>query len=803
MVGKREEIEWAKQYWNSANYIAAASIYLKDNFLLEKPLKPEHIKDYLLGHWGTCPGINFAYTHLNLLAYKNNQKILLVCGPGHGFAAVLANLFLENSLERYYSQMKRNKEGLKNVIKAFSWPSSGFPSHINPGTPGAIHEGGELGYALGTAFGAAFDNPDLIVAAIVGDGEAETGPTATAWHSNKFLSPRTDGAVLPILHLNKYKINSPTVYGTMNDAELKALFTGYGYEPIFVGESHEEMINAMNNSYKKIKAIQHSAREGKDVKKPRWPMIILQTRKGWTGVKELNGEVIEGNYLSHQVPIKDVKENRKSLIALEKWLRSYNVNKLFPDGNISNDTLSYVPMGELRIGSNPHAIGGNFYKPLALPKAEEAGLKIKSRGNDLNESTPALGKYLERVMSLNIHNKNFRIFSPDELESNRMQDILNVTGRASVWSEDKFDIKNCKLSDNGKVMEMLSEHTLQSWMQGYVLTGRHAFFPSYEAFLPIVDSMISQYLKFIKTSTEYVWRKPIPSVNYLMTSVCWRQDHNGFSHQNPGFINTLLNKAKEEDLIRIYLPADVNSLIVASEKVLKSTNKVNVIVADKRPIRQWLSYEEALKQSDKGMSIWKFASDDNPDVILASSGDYQTQEALATIAMLKKDIPEIKIRYVNVSELNALGVKEFYPNGIEENEFKEIFTEDKHVIFNFHGYPGAIKQLLFDRPNTLRFHVYGYIESGTTTTPFDMLVRNKVSRYDLAIRLVRHSAKTNPIVAKKQYELIAKYKKKLDEHKEYILKVGIDPAEVSNWTWHDIKPIVVSNKPIPKKKKKK
>ncbi|MEK6926957.1 MAG: phosphoketolase family protein [Nanoarchaeota archaeon] len=802
MVIRREEVDWAKRYWNSANYIAAASIYLKDNFLMEKPLKPEHIKDYLLGHWGTCPGINFAYTHLNLLASKNNQQILLVCGPGHGFAAILANLFLENSLERYYSQMKRNGAGLKNVIKAFSWPSSGFPSHINPGTPGAIHEGGELGYALGTAFGAAFDNPDLIVAVIVGDGEAETGPTATAWHSNKFLSPKTDGAVLPILHLNKYKINSPTIYGTMDDSELKELFKGYGYEPIFVGESHEEMINAMNNCYKKIKMIQNLAREGKEVRKPRWPMIILQTRKGWTGVKELNGEMIEGNYLSHQVPIKDVKENRKSLIALEKWLRSYNPGKLFPNGELSDEIFSFIPTNEFRIGSNPHAIGGNFYKPLILPKVEDLNLKIKSRGNDLNESTPALGKYLRRVMELNIQNKNFRIFSPDELESNRMHEILEVTGRAGVWSEDKSDIKNCKISDEGKVMEMLSEHTLQSWMQGYVLTGRHVFFPSYEAFLPIVDSMISQYLKFIKTSEEYIWRKPIPSVNYLMTSVCWRQDHNGFSHQNPGFINTLLNKAREEELIRIYLPADVNSLMVTAEKVLKSNNKVNVIVADKRPIRQWLSYEEALKQDKKGASIWKFASDDNPDVILASSGDYQTQEALATIAMLKKDIPEIKLRFVNVSELNVLGVKEFYPNGLEENDFKELFSEDKHVIFNFHGYPGAIKQLLFDRPNTLRFHVYGYIESGTTTTPFDMLVRNKVSRYDLAIRLVRHAAKTNLAVAKVQYELIAKYRKKREEHREWILKNGIDPKEINDWKWEDSKPIAVSKKLVTKKKRK-
>jgi xylulose-5-phosphate/fructose-6-phosphate phosphoketolase len=781
LVLSKQELDWAQKYWTAANYLAAASIYLKDNFLVEEPLKPSHIKDSLLGHWGTCPGINFIYTHLNIMIVKHEQPVLLLTGPGHGFAAILANNFLEGSLQPYYSQLTHDKAGMGNLIKMFCWPE-GFPSHLNPGVPGCIHEGGELGYSLGTAFGAVLDNPDLIAACIVGDGEAETGPTATAWHSTKWLNPKIDGAVLPIVHINGFKISNPTVYGTMSDAELKSLFIGYGYEPLFVGPDHKEMGEAIENAYQRIKRIQNTARSGKPIARPKWPVILLRTPKGWTGVKMHEGHKVEGSFRSHQVPAKDCQTNHESLKEVEKWLKSYKPHDIFPGGKIPADLLDYVPMGDLRIGSNPNALGGNMRIPLTLPDPHRLEIKLDRPGSVHGASTPTIGQYLKHVLILNADKHNFRIFSPDELASNKLDAVLDITDKVYVWPTE--DAKDAKIGQTGRVMEMLSEHTLQSWFQGYNLTGRHGIFPSYEAFLPIVDSMVSQYIKFIELSEQRKWRTPVPSLNYILTSVCWRQDHNGFSHQNPGFVSTLLNKAREEHNIRLYFPADANMALAMMDHSLRSTNRVNVIVADKQLIRQWRTYEQAVEQCLTGAAVWDFASAQNPDVVLAACGDYATQEALATIMMLRHQVPELRVQFVNVSELNSLGVNPFYPNAMDEATFNMLFPLDRKVVFTFHGYPGAVKQILFDRPRNDRFHVYGYIEKGTTTTPFDMFIRNNVSRYHLAMRLIRHGARVNPQVAAKAELLVATYESKILEHKAYILRHGSDPEGVHGWKWH-------------------
>ncbi len=768
MAISKEELSWAVRHWTASNYIAAASIYLKDNFLLERPLAVEDIKDKLVGHWGSCPGINFIYTHLNLLSKKTNQSILPILGPGHGFAAVIANAFIDGTLTKYYNQYSNDREGLGKTIKAFCWPG-GFPSHANPGFPGIIYEGGELGYSLSTAYGAALDNPDLLVAVIVGDGEAETGPIATAWHSNKFLNPKKDGAVLPILHLNGFKINSPTIFGTMSNNELKSLFTGYGYDVRFVGENHKQMYQTLEWAYNNILKIKKSK-----ISKPKWPLIILKTRKGWTGPKkDAEGNTLEGSYRSHQVPVKDVKTNPSSLKILENWLKSYRPQTLFEDGKIPETLQKYLP--ENRLCDNPHAIGGDFMKSLDLPNPRDYEVLFDNKGNKTESGSVPLGNYLKDIFKLN---DNFRIFSPDELESNKLGAVLEQTKRTYIWpTNDKMQ------SPDGKVMEMLSEHTLQGWYQGYALTGRHGLYPCYESFLPIIDSMVAQHLKFLKASKDYEWRKPIPSLNYLLTSVCWRQDHNGFSHQNPGFINVVLNKATEEQLVRIYLPPDANSLLAITDKVLQSTNKVNLIVSDKQPIKQWLSYDEAYEQSKIGASIWKFASDNNPDVVLAAAGDYQTEEMMAAIKLLKQYVPNLKVRMVNISELNILGSAEIYPDSLNDIDFNYLFTNNRDVIFSFHGYPETIKQLLFDRENTKRFHVYGYIEKGTTTTPFDMLVRNNISRYHIAIRAVKHASKRNFWVRLKSKELIAMFESKIKEHQDYIKEHDKDPEEIVNWTW--------------------
>ncbi len=772
-----QELAWAERHWRASNYIAAAAVYLKANFFLERPLKSADIKESLLGHWGTCPGINFVYTHLDLLVSRHKQSTLLLTGPGHGFAAILANQFLEGTLAEYYAEYARDRAGMGNLIKAFCWPM-GFPSHLNPMIPGCIHEGGELGYALATAFGAAFDNPDLLVVAIIGDGEAETGPTATAWHSIKFLDPKSSGAVLPILHLNRYKISSPTIFGTMTDGELTALFTGYGYEPRVVGPDHKEMAHAMEWAYARIRDIQDAARKGKPAARPKWPMLIAETPKGWTGIKSVDGKRVEGSYRSHQVPAADVKTNPESLAALERWLKSYHPHELFPQGEVAPDVLTYVPKGDLRIGNNPHGIGGKLRAPLRMPDIAALETPIDGRGKKTASSMEAAGALLRDVCKGNPD--TFRIMSPDELASNKLDAVLQATGRAYAWPHDKDDDT---LHPDGRVMEMLSEHTLQAWMQGYVLTGRHALFPSYEAFVPIVDSMVSQYLKFIELSSECSWRPPVSGLNYILTSVCWRQDHNGFSHQNPGFINMLLNKAKEEQLVRIYLPADANLTLAVLDHALRSTNRVNAIIADKRPIKQWLSLKEAVEQCKAGASVWQFASQENPDVVLAAAGDYQTQESLAAIQLLRDLVPDLKARFVNVSELNVLGVRHFFPNGLDDLAFNALFPEERNVVFSFHGYPGAIKQLLFDRKRNERFHIYGYIEKGTTTTPFDMLVRNNVSRYHLAKRAILHAAAVNPKVAANAHLFTTMLESMTLEHRAYILEHGADPPEITGWKW--------------------
>lgn len=775
----KEELRWAERYWTTANYLAASSVYLQSNFFLEKKLVKEDIKDHLKGHWGTCPGINFIYTHLNLLATKKKQSILLVNGPGHGFAAILANLFLEGSLSKYLPAYTNDKKGIGKLIRDFCLPG-GFPSHQNPRVPGVIYVGGELGYALSTAYGAAFGNPGLIVAAIISDGASETGPAATAWHSNKFLNPEKDGAVLPILHLNGYKINNPSIYATMDKSRLKKLFEGYGYNVKFVGKSHIEMADTLDWAYKEIKKIQTEFKKRKLKDDPRWPLIILETPKGWTCTKEYDGHRIEGSWRSHQVPLPDVRTNKTQLTLLERWLKSYKPSKLFPEGKVPKETFKFVPRGNLRIGMNKHANGGLFLEDLVLPKAEKFEVKFRKPGVSFNASTPTLGEYLKEMFKLN-KKDIFRIVSPDELASNKLGAVLDVTGRRYIWKTKERDKKNCDLKPDGKVMEMLSEHTLQGWLQGYILTGRHGLFPSYEAFLPIVDSMISQHIKFIEVAKDVKWRKPVSSLNYIATSVCWRQDHNGFSHQNPGFIDTLLSKEREEKLIRIFFPADANSMLAVAEEILNSKEGVNAIVADKRQIRQWRTLKEAREQMKLGAAIWNFESDKNPEIILATCGDYQTQEMMAAVAILREKLPYVKLRFVNVSELNVLGYGENYPRGLSKEKFEELFTKNKPVIFSFHGYPSSIKQLLFDRDNTKRFDIHGYMERGTTTTPFEMLVFNKVSRYHIVMRVIENLKKTNPQVARDAKRVITEMEEKILEHQDYILKNGADPEEINDW----------------------
>ena len=773
-----------ERYRRAVNYLAAAQIYLKDNPLLEEPLRPEHIKDRLLGHWGTAPGINLIYAHLNQLILQTDASVLLITGPGHGAAANLANMYLEGTITEYFPDLRLDRAGLQRFVKAFSWPDV-FPSHLFPGYPGVIHEGGELGYALATAFGAALDNPDLIVACIVGDGEAETGPTAGAWHSNKFLNPKTDGAVLPILHANGFKIANPTIFGTMSDDELRALFTGYGYSVRIVALSERidiDMSEALFGSYSEICEIQNAARGGKTVARPRWPVIVLRTPKGWTGPTIVDGKAIEGSFRAHQVPAKDAKTNPAHLKIVESWLRSYKPEELFKaDGSPAEDLLALVPRGERRMAKNPHALGGEIRRPLRLPAIADYGVDLKARGQNPISSVEELGKYLRDTVRLNEASRNFRIVCPDELESNRVGAILEATDRQYVWPLPE----NCEhISRDGRALEVLSEHNCQGWLQGYLLTGRHGIFPCYEAFLPIVDGMMNQFAKFLKTSLEVPWRKPISSLNYLLTSEAWRQEHNGYSHQGPGFINNLLTK--KGHTYRIYLPPDANCLIRTIEKCLTVTDRINLVIAGKQPMPQWLTRDEAEEHCRVGATLWRWASTnegEDPELVLACSGDNLTLETMAAADILRREAPEWRVRVVNVTDLLVLGIPQKYPYGLDAERFERLFPVDCPTIYNFHGYTAAIKQLLWERRENSRFDLNGYREEGTTTTPFDMHIHNRTSRYHLVIQGAQKIAWRNPKTSAKAEELIGRFERKIADHGKFIGREGVDPPEIARWKW--------------------
>ncbi len=784
------ELEAITRYRRAANYIAAAQIYLKDNVLLREPLRPEQIKDRLLGHWGTSPGINLVYAHLNRLIRRYNVNMFLITGPGHGAPANLANLYLEGTLQEFYPKLTLDNAGLHELIKQFSWPG-GFPSHLYPGIPGTIHEGGELGYALATAFGAVMDNPDLIVACLVGDGEAETGPTATAWHSYKYLDPAESGAVLPILHLNGYKISSPTIYGTMNDTELRHLFTGYGYQVRIVeaADLDADLYVSTDWAYQEICRIQQAARSGQAIAQPRWPLIILRSLKGWTTIKEMDGQPIEGSYRSHQVPITSPKTNPDHLQLLENWLRSYQIEELFNEqGHPLPEILEQCPKGDRRMGANPHTFGGRMRRDLDLPDLSEFEVSVErvsteqvcGRGGNLAGNTQQAGKYLRAVIERNP--QTFRIFSPDELESNKLTEVLQATQRDYQWPTQPHDGRIG--SQGGRVLEILSEHTCQAWLQGYLLTGRHGLFPSYEAFLAIVTTMMNQYGKFLKFSREFPWRSPVASLNYLETSTLWRQEHNGFSHQSPGFINSVLNQKAET--ARVYLPPDANCLLSTIDHCMQSTGKVNLVIANKNPMPQWLSMPEAIAHCRAGASVWRWASTDDgvsPDVVLVGIGDSPTIEVMAAAQILKSEMPELRVRVVNVTDLLVLEELSGHPHGLDAEMFNALFTPDHPVIINFHGYPSVVKQLLFGRPNIQRFYINGYQEEGTTTTPFDMHVRNRTSRFHLIMQAIRLAAAYNPRVAALASEKVHYYEYVLVDYHHYIHLHGKDPDEISHWQW--------------------
>lgn len=781
-------IENVKKYCRAANYISAIQIFLQNNYLLEKPLSPNDIKSRLLGHWGTCPGINFVYANLNLVLKKyDDADFMFVVGPGHGFPAVQANSFIEGTLGEYYPQATVSKFGIEHISKNFSWPY-GFPSHSSPHTPGVILEGGELGYSLSTSYGAILDNPKLIAVCLVGDGEAETGPIATAWHANKFVDPRYNGAVLPILHLNGYKISGPTIYGRMSDDELTKLFEGYGYEVHIVEKEEDDeekiysdMAEVMDLVYKKIRTIQTESRVNDSVViKPKWPMIILRTPKGWGGIKDLDGRKIEGNHYSHQVVVKDPRTKNNELVALEKWFRSYKFEELFDEKNgFIKEITDLIPSGNRRIGKNKNSFGGpDVYKPLLLPDPNLFSEPVTKPGIIGSSSMVRVGEYLNEVFKKNAEFKNFRFFSPDETYSNKLDKIFESAPRAWVWPTEKWDQDT---SPDGRSIEMLSEHTLQGLMQGYVLTGRHGIFASYESFIQIVSSMADQYAKFLKQAKEVSWRGNIPSFNYILTSSGWRQEHNGFSHQNPGFIDDMLQR--QGDFINVYFPADGNSSLAVIDECLASSYGINVIVAGKTLEPRWITVESAKEQLKEGLAIWNFASQENPDIVFAAAGDYLTKEALAAIDLLQSELPQIRTRFVNVCTLSWSGFGAGN-NVLKKQDFIRFFTEDKPVIFNYHGYPQTIKQILFDyAENPKRFKVNGYNENGSTTTPFDMQLRNGTSRYNLLLDAISFLKDSNKISQEEVTKIIDKYNNKISEFKKYIVQYGIDPEEISEWQW--------------------
>ena len=778
-----EELQKMHAYWRAANYLSVGQIYLYDNPLLKEPLQLEHVKPRLLGHWGTTPGLNFIYVHLNRLIKAQDLNVIYIAGPGHGGPGLVANIYLEGTYSEYYPNISQDEEGLKKLFKQFSFPG-GIPSHVAPETPGSIHEGGELGYALSHAYGAAFDNPDLLVACVVGDGEAETGALATSWHSNKFLNPAQDGAVLPILHLNGYKIANPTLLARMPHAELESLFVGYGYKPYFVEGSdpetmHQLMAKTLDTVIEEIKAIQHDARNNGFQERPQWPMIVLRTPKGWTGPKEVDGKKTEGTWRSHQVPLSNMAANPDHVTMLEEWMKSYKPEALFDEnGKLIPELAQLAPQGTRRMGDNPHANGGVLLKALKMPDFRDYAVEVEKPGTVSAEATRVMGRFLRDVMKRNADSKNFRLVGPDETVSNRLNAVLEVTDRdwaAEILPEDDH------LSPDGRVMEILSEHTCQGWLEGYLLTGRHGFFSCYEAFIHIIDSMFNQHAKWLKvTSQEIPWRRPIASLNYLLTSHVWRQDHNGFSHQDPGFIDHVVNK--KSGIIRVYLPPDANTLLSVTDHCLRSRNYVNVIVAGKQPELQWLDMDAALKHCTTGIGIWEWASNDRgsePDVVMACAGDVPTLETLAAVAILRGQFTNLKIRVVNVVDLMTLQPDTEHPHGLKDKDFDSLFTTDKPIIFAYHGYPWLIHRLTYRRTNHKNLHVRGYKEEGTTTTPFDMVVRNDLDRFHLAGDVIDRVPKLGYTAAYVKQML----RDKLIEHKQYVTTYGQDMPEIREWKW--------------------
>ncbi|HEX4136225.1 MAG TPA: phosphoketolase family protein [Bryobacteraceae bacterium] len=776
-----EELRKINAWWRAANYLSVGQIYLMENPLLREPLRKEQIKPRLLGHWGTTPGLNFVYAHMNRAIKLRDLNAIYVCGPGHGGPGMVANTYLEGTYSEIYPSIAQNEEGMKRLFRQFSFPG-GIPSHAAPETPGSINEGGELGYSLLHAYGAVFDNPDLLACCVVGDGEAETGPCATSWHSNKFLNPERDGAVLPILHLNGYKIAGPTVLARIPEAELESLFNGYGYRCHVVAghdpaSMHQKMAAAMDAAITEIKAIQHDARAHGFRTRPSWPMIVLCSPKGWTGPKELDGKRVEGTFRAHQVPLEAVTTRPDELQMLEDWMRSYRPEELFDEhGTLHEEYAALAPKGERRMGANPHANGGLLLRDLTIPDFGDYAVDVPKHGAVVAEATRVMGTFLRDVMKLNAESKNFRVVSPDETSSNRWNALFDVTNRESTAEIIPDDDH---IAPDGRVMEVLSEHMCQGWLEGYLLTGRHGFFSCYEAFVHIVDSMFNQHAKWLKVARKLEWRRPIASLNYLLSSHVWRQDHNGFSHQDPGFIDHVVNKKAE--LVRVYLPPDANTLLSVTDHCLRSRNYVNVIVAGKQPALQWLNMDDAIRHCTIGLGIWEFASNDageEPDVVMACAGDIPTLETLAAVDWLRHRIPDLKIRVVNVVDLMTIQPPSEHPHGISDKEYDSLFTTDKPIIFNYHGYPWLIHRLTYRRTNQ-NLHVRGYKEEGTTTTPFDMCVLNQIDRFDLAIDVIDRVPKLSNASAHLRQEL----RDKLIDHWQYVRAHGEDMPEIRNWRW--------------------
>ena len=770
------------RYWRAANYLSVGQIYLYDNALLKEPLKPHHIKPMLLGHWGTTPGQNFIYVHLNRIIKKYDLNMIYISGPGHGGPAIVGNVYLEGTYSEIYPNISTDEEGLKKLFKQFSFPG-GIPSHVSPECPGSIHEGGELGYSLSHAFGAALDNPDLIVSCVIGDGEAETGPLATAWHSNKFLNPVTDGVVLPILHLNGYKIANPTIFARISHEELEQLFLGYGWKPYFIEgddpmQMHEKIAQLLDTIIEEIKTIKQNAAQNKNAQRPQWPMIILKSPKGWTGPKYVNGLKIEGNFRAHQVPITDPVTNPEHLAQLEEWLRSYKPQELFDNmGHLLPELADLAPKGNRRMGANPHANGGLLLHDLHMPDFRDYGINLPVRGETGPGDTLVLGKFIRDIIKKNSSQNNFRIFGPDETLSNKLNAVFETTSRqweAPIIEADEF------LATEGRVMEMLSEHQCEGWLEGYLLTGRHGLFNCYEAFIHIIDSMFNQHAKWLKVTSHLPWRRKISSLNILLASHVWRQDHNGFTHQDPGFLDHVINK--KASVVRVYLPADANCLLSVMDHCFRSRHYVNIIVAGKHPSPQWLSVEEAVSHCNRGIGIWTWASSDKdmePDVVMACAGDVPTLETMAAVGILREKLPELKVRVVNVVDLMKLQPETEHPHGLSNADFDTLFTKGKPVIFAFHGYPTLIHKLTYRRTNHSNIHVRGYKEEGTITTAFDMTVLNDMDRF----HLVMDTLDRLPQLKERTAYLKQEMQDKLVEHKYYIRKHGLDMPEIRNWKW--------------------